>query len=74
MANKQRCPRCTGNLFDGHDIYSEYQHCLQCGFSREVSDEGSLDRILAHVLRNEGKHLTLPTARKLRVPAVVAAR
>ena len=55
---KQRCPRCSGNLFLRDDIYSTFQTCLQCGFSRELADDDSLDRVLAQILKTEGKHLT----------------
>jgi hypothetical protein len=50
MSTRERCPRCGGNMFHGEDVYSSYLTCLQCGTSRELTELGSLDELLAATL------------------------
>lgn len=26
------CPRCSGDILPGTDVYGDYQKCLQCGY------------------------------------------
>lgn len=50
MSTRERCRRCGGNMFSGEDVYSNYLHCLQCGTTRELTELGSLDDLLATTL------------------------
>jgi hypothetical protein len=58
-----RCPKCRGNLFASEDVYSSYQHCLQCGYSRERAPLGSLDEELEATLRPHRARLGLSPER-----------
>jgi DNA-directed RNA polymerase subunit M/transcription elongation factor TFIIS len=63
MATRHRCPKCAGNLFASEDVYSSYLHCLQCGYSRETTELGSLDEELEAVLRPHREKLGLAPVR-----------
>jgi len=33
------CPRCCGDLYQGHDVYGRYVACLQCGHYLTQAEE-----------------------------------
>ena len=33
------CPRCAGDLFRDHDQYGLFVSCMQCGLSRDLSNQ-----------------------------------
>ena len=33
------CPRCRGDVNVRSDWYGEYQECLQCGWSKDTTEE-----------------------------------
>lgn len=39
MLNFKSCPRCEGDVKVDRDWYGEYESCLQCGWSKDASDE-----------------------------------
>ena len=50
-------------MFASEDVYSSYLHCLQCGFSKETTELGSLDEELEAVLRPHREKLGLAPVR-----------
>ena len=36
----KRCPRCSGDLYADHDQYGPYITCAQCGFSKDLPQNG----------------------------------
>jgi hypothetical protein len=50
-------------MFASEDVYSTYRHCLQCGFSKETTELGSLDEELEAVLRPHREKLGLAAVR-----------
>jgi hypothetical protein len=63
MSTRERCRRCGGNLFSGEDVYSRYLACLQCGTTRELTELGSLDELLAATLGPQRARLGLAADR-----------
>jgi hypothetical protein len=63
MSTQERCPRCSGNMFSAEDVYSRYLTCLQCGTSRELTELGSLDELLAATLGPQRARLGLAPER-----------
>lgn len=39
MLKFKSCPRCNGDVNVDSDWYGDYQSCLQCGWSKDTSDE-----------------------------------
>jgi hypothetical protein len=35
----KRCPRCSGDLYEETDLYGKFITCMQCGFSKDVSEK-----------------------------------
>ena len=50
-------------MFASEDVYSSYRHCLQCGYSKETTELGSLDEELEAVLRPHREKLGLAPVR-----------
>lgn len=50
-------------MFASEDVYSSYLHCLQCGYSTETTELGSLDEELEAVLRPHRAKLGLSPVR-----------
>ena len=36
----KRCPRCSGDLYADYDQYGPYITCAQCGFSKDLAQNG----------------------------------
>ncbi len=36
----KRCPRCSGDLYADSDQYGPYITCAQCGFSKDLAQNG----------------------------------
>ena len=45
----RRCPRCSGDLYEGRDIHAGYVACIQCGYYLSSEQEEIL-RVLAPLL------------------------
>jgi hypothetical protein len=41
------CPKCKGDLFLDRDIEGSFEHCLQCGYARDIGYVHDLESILA---------------------------
>ncbi len=54
--NKERCPKCGGNLWLHNDHYGWYEECLQCGFTLDL-----------RVIYNDEKEVVFTTLKKLNV-------
>ena len=35
------CPRCSGDLFHDRDQYGQFVTCVQCGFSKDLTQKSS---------------------------------
>lgn len=35
----KRCPRCSGDLFEENDRYGCFVTCMQCGFSKDITEK-----------------------------------
>jgi reverse gyrase len=35
---RKYCPKCGGNIFLDRDCYGLYEKCLQCSYTRDLSD------------------------------------
>ena len=33
----KHCPRCGGDVQASEDVYGQYIHCLQCGYSDDIA-------------------------------------
>lgn len=44
MLQMQKCPRCSGDLYDERDQYGEYFACLQCGYLQEKPEVAARER------------------------------
>ncbi len=64
----KKCPRCSGDLYDGRDTYGTYLTCLQCGCYLTHAEEVVL--LYSYSLRNMGP---FPSATSLS-NAVVAVK
>ncbi|MBI2941538.1 MAG: hypothetical protein HYY04_13980 [Chloroflexi bacterium] len=53
MVTMTRCPRCRGNMLEGHDIYGPHQTCLQCGHDESPSTVGGLDQFFDQFVRSQ---------------------
>ena len=42
------CPKCHGDLYLAGDIFGKYVSCLQCGFLKDLPEEGPEERKLVH--------------------------
>jgi len=40
------CPKCHGDLHLDRDMHGVFVRCLQCGFMKDIADEGRLLRRL----------------------------
>ena len=38
MFRLKGCPRCEGDILLDRDEYGWYEHCLQCGYQRDLQD------------------------------------
>ncbi len=38
MVRFKSCPRCKGDVLLDRDVYGWYQHCLQCGYQRDLKN------------------------------------
>ncbi len=38
MLRIRTCPRCGGNVLVDRDRHGWYEHCLQCGYQRDLED------------------------------------
>ncbi len=38
MLRIRTCPRCRGNVLVDWDRHGWYEHCLQCGYQRDLED------------------------------------
>ena len=36
MLRLKGCPRCNGDIFQSRDHHGWYEHCLQCGYLRDL--------------------------------------
>jgi hypothetical protein len=45
-----RCPRCSGDLFEDRDLYGKFVMCIQCGLHRDVPSVGDVLVISAEPL------------------------
>ena len=36
----KKCPRCSGDLYADYDQYGQYITCAQCGFSKDLVQNG----------------------------------
>ena len=36
MLYLKACPRCDGDVHVNRDVYGEYRHCLQCGYTEDT--------------------------------------
>ena len=37
MWKLKSCPKCGGDIFLENDMIGWYEHCLQCGFNRDLA-------------------------------------
>ena len=37
----KECPKCHGDLIAGEDMHGRYVSCIQCGYLKDVPEEGS---------------------------------
>jgi len=42
MFRLKACPKCGGDLKIEKDSYGQYKQCVQCGWIRDISDEGAI--------------------------------
>jgi len=42
----KRCPRCSGDLYADSDQYGPYITCAQCGFSKDLAQNGQDQMII----------------------------
>jgi uncharacterized protein YbaR (Trm112 family) len=47
MWRLKACPKCKGDLFVDRDIDGKFEHCLQCGYVRDIGFVHDLESILA---------------------------
>lgn len=52
------CPRCSGDLKLGSDMYGSYAQCLQCGHMADFKDENAAAKFVAATVNKVAKRTT----------------
>ena len=63
------CPRCGGDTFIDRDVYGWYEHCLQCGYLRDLKSVVGLGQQQAYGGKEKGRRVRTLSEGKL--PAMV---
>ena len=61
MANwkLKSCPRCDGDMFIDRGLYGWSEHCLQCGYARDLRSTVNLGQQQAGSGEEKGKRVTV---------------
>jgi len=52
------CPRCDGDIFIDGDLYGWFEHCIQCGYDRDLRNTVKLGQQQAYSEKKEERRVT----------------
>lgn len=58
------CPRCDGDIFIDRDLYGWFEQCIQCGYTRDLSNTVKLGPPQAWSENKKEKERRVPTLSK----------